>query len=101
MSDFLKAVDGLPLLAKVILCIPVLEIFYGICRVVNGAVKNDVVWIVLAVLTIIPGAFFMWILAFVGVVWKGPAFLLGDPYFGKKKVKSRGLQILQAAGFFT
>ena len=77
MSDFLKAVDGLPLLAKVILCIPVLEIFYGICRVVNGVVKNDVVWIVLAVLTIIPGAFFMWILDLVWVLWKGHAILLG------------------------
>ena len=82
MSDFVKAVDGLPLLAKVILCIPVLEIFYGICRVVNGVVKNDVVWIVLAVLTIIPGAFFMWILDLVWVLWKGHAILLGDTYFG-------------------
>lgn len=78
----LTIVDGLPLLAKVILCIPVLEIFYGICRVVNGVVKNDVVWIVLAVLTIIPGAFFMWILDLVWVLWKGHAILLGDTYFG-------------------
>ena len=100
MSDFLKAVDGLPLLAKVILCIPVLEIFYGICRVVNGVVKNDVVWIVLAVLTIIPGAFFMWILDLVWVLWKGPAIPLGDTYLGRKNVIPRVWQILQAAGVF-
>lgn len=79
---FFEGGRRLPLLAKVILCIPVLEIFYGICRVVNGVVKNDVVWIVLAVLTIIPGAFFMWILDLVWVLWKGHAILLGDTYFG-------------------
>ena len=80
MSDFLKAVDGLPLLAKVILCIPVLEIFYGICRVVN-----DGVWIVLAVLTIIPGAFFMWILDLCGCCGRGTPFCSAIRISAEKK----------------
>lgn len=59
MKEFLDQVNGLPLIVKLILCIPCIEIFYGICRVVNGVCKNDVLWIVLAILTIVPGAFFM------------------------------------------
>ena len=62
MNELLKEVDSLPLIVKVILCIPCLEIFYGICRIVKGVVKNDVLWIVLAVRTVFPGTFFMWIL---------------------------------------
>ena len=82
MKDFISQVNGLPLILKIILCIPVLEIFYGICRVINGAAKNDVLWILLGVLTIIPGAFFMWVLDLVWVLVKGHAFLLGDTYLG-------------------
>ena len=80
MKELIKEVNGLPLVLKAVLCIPVLDIFYGICRVVNGAVKNDVLWIVLGVLTIIPGAFFIWILDLVWVLVKGHAFLLGNNY---------------------
>ncbi len=82
MQELIKTVTGLPLIAKVILCIPVLEIFYSICRVINGIAKNDVLWIVLGVLTIVPGAFFMWVLDLVWVLLKGHAFLLGDTYLG-------------------
>lgn len=81
MKELLKAVDDLPLIVKVILCIPCIEIFYGVCRVVQGVVKNDVVWIVLAVLTILPGAFFMWIVDLIWVLWKGHALLLGNEMF--------------------
>lgn len=82
MQELIKTVNGLPLIAKVILCIPVLEIFYSICRVINGIAKNDVLWIVLGVLTIVPGAFFMWVLDLVWVLLKGHAFLLGETYLG-------------------
>lgn len=78
MNELLKEVDSLPLIVKVILCIPCLEIFYGICRIVKGVVKNDVLWIVLAVLTVFPGAFFMWILDLIWVLIKGHALLLGE-----------------------
>ncbi len=78
MKELLKQVDELPLIIKVLLCIPCVEIFYGVCRIVNGIVKNDLVWIIIAVLTVVPGAFFMWILDLIWVLTKGHAFLLGD-----------------------
>jgi len=82
MNDLITSVNGLPLIAKLLLCIPCVEIFYGICRIVNGVAKNDGVWILLAVLTVIPGAFFMWVLDLVWVLTKGHAFLLGEEMFG-------------------
>lgn len=82
MKDLIKQVNDLPLLAKLLLCIPAIEIFYGICRVVNGVAKNDIVWVVLAILTIVPGATFMWIIDALWVLVKGHAFLLGDELLG-------------------
>lgn len=82
MNDLIKTVNNLPLIAKLLLCIPCVELFYGICRIINGAVKNDVVWIILAILTVFPGAFFMWILDIIWVLTKGHAFLLGDEILG-------------------
>ena len=81
MNDLLKSVDGLPLILKVILCIPCIDIFYCICRVVQGVVKNNGLWIVLGILTVFPGAFFMWLLDLIWVLWKGHALLLGDEIF--------------------
>ena len=81
MNDLLKSVDGLPLILKVILCIPCIDIFYCTCSVVQGVVKNNVLWIVLGILTVFPGAFFMWLLDLIWVLWKGHALLLGDEIF--------------------
>ncbi len=81
MKEFIDQVNGLPLIIKLIFCIPCLEIFYGVCRIINGVVKNNVLWIVLGVLTVIPGAFFMWILDLVWVLLHNHAFLLGDEMF--------------------
>ena len=81
MNDLLKKVEGLTLILKVILCIPCIDVFYGICRIVKGATKNDVVWLILGILTVFPGAFFMWILDLVWVLLKGHALLLGEEMF--------------------
>ncbi len=78
MQDLIKKVNDLPLIAKVLLCIPVVEIFYGICRILNQATKNpiNVLNLVLAILTVIPGAFFMWIVDLIWVLLYNRAFLL-------------------------
>lgn len=79
MQDLIKKVNELPLIVKLLLCIPVVEIFYGICRVLNQATKSpiNVLYLVLAILTIIPGAAFMWLVDLVCVLVYGHAFLLG------------------------
>ena len=79
MQDLIKQVNGLPLIVKLLLCIPVVEIFYGICRILNQATKNPInaLYLVVAILTVIPGAFFMWVVDLVCVLMYGHAFLLG------------------------
>lgn len=81
MKEFIGKVNELPLIVKVVLCIPCINIFYGVCRIIQGLAKEDALWIVLGVLTVFPGAFFMWILDLIWVVWKGHALLLGDEMF--------------------
>ena len=57
MQDLIKQVNGLPLIVKLLLCIPFVEIFYGICRVINQLTKGsiNILYLIVAILTIIPG----------------------------------------------
>ena len=68
MRDLIKAFDELPLIVKVILCIPMLDIVWSIYKICRSANKSNVVGIVLGVLTIVPGAFFIWIIDLVTVL---------------------------------
>ena len=76
MKEFMKQVHNLPFIAKLLLCIPMVDIFYSVCRIINGVVRNDVLRLVIGILTVIPGAFFVWIIDLVFVIWKGDAFFL-------------------------
>ena len=77
MKEFIKTVNGWPLIVKLLLCIPVVEIFYGICRIINQAAKGNVLMLIVAILTVIPGAAFMWLLDLIWVIVTGHACLLG------------------------
>ncbi len=79
MQDLIKKVNDLPLIVKLLLCIPVVEIFYSVCRVINQLTKGsiNILYLVLAILTIFPGAAFMWVVDLVCVLLNGHAFLLG------------------------
>lgn len=77
MKDFIKMVNGWPLIVKLLLCIPMIEIFYGICRVINQVAKKNILLLVVAILTIIPGAAFMWLVDLLWILFTGHAFLLG------------------------
>ena len=81
MEELLKEVDSLPLIIKVILCLPCIEIFYGICRIVKGIVKKDALWLLLAILTVFPGVIFMWLIDLIWVLTKGHSILLGNEMF--------------------
>lgn len=61
MKDLIKAFDDLPWIVKLVLCIPGIAIVWSIYRICRSLEKNNVVGIVLGVLTIIPGAAFMWL----------------------------------------
>ena len=56
MKEYIKFIDDLPLIIKVILAFPALDgIFYGIYRIAKGHVIMGIIWIFL-------GFFVLWII---------------------------------------
>ncbi len=74
MKGLIKTLDNLPLIVKLILCIPLLDIVWSVYKLCRSITKNNVLGIILAVLTIVPGAAFIWLidlltLLLTGKVW--------------------------------
>ena len=73
MKEFVNSLDSLPILVKVILALPALDIIWGIYRILSALdAKNTVALVVSIILLFIP---FMWIIDLVmillqGRVWK-------------------------------
>lgn len=61
MKEFLKAIDELPDIVKLILCIPVLDIIWNIYRLVKSLDANNSTGIILSVVMLIVGIPFMWV----------------------------------------
>lgn len=76
MKNLIKAFDDLPLIVKVILCIPMLDIVWSIYKICRSADKSNVLGIVLGILTIFPGAFFIWIIDLVTLLINGKVWWL-------------------------
>ena len=53
MKDFIKAMDNLPFIAKVILCVPALDIIWAIYRIVKGITKESLVQLIVGILWIV------------------------------------------------
>ncbi len=71
MKELIKAIDNLPWIVKLILCIPVLDIVWNIYRLLKSLDKNNTVGIVLAVVLLIVGAPFVWLIDLICVILKG------------------------------
>lgn len=61
MKEFLKAIDELPYIAKLILCIPVLDIVWNIYRLIKSLDAKNNTGIIIAVVMLIVGIPFMWV----------------------------------------
>lgn len=68
VRDFIKWVDNLPKIGKLILCIPMLNIVFSVYKLCRSIDKNDTLWIVLGVLAIFPGAMFMWLVDLISLL---------------------------------
>ena len=71
MKDLIKAIDNLPKLIKLILCIPVLDIIWAIYRIIKGVTKNNALLVVIGILWIVPGSMFGWIFDIITVILYG------------------------------
>ncbi len=74
-SGFVSAMDGLPFIVKLILCIPALDIVWAIYRIVKGVSTNNVIMIVVGILWIIPGIAIGWLIDLISTI------LFGRPKF--------------------
>jgi hypothetical protein len=71
MKSFIKAMDDLPLILKVILCIPMLDIIWSIYKLIKSVDNGNVFYIILGILVIFPGAAFIWIIDLITVIVSG------------------------------
>ena len=71
MKALIDAMAGLPKLVKLILCIPALDIIWTIYRLCRSIEKKNIVGIVLAVVLLIVGIPFVWLIDLFCVILKG------------------------------
>ncbi len=74
MKQLIKSVENLPLIIKLVLAIPGLDIFWNVFRVVRSLAKENILGAVLAVALIIIGIPFMWLIDLIclfasGKIW--------------------------------
>lgn len=65
---FLKWMDGNPKWLKVILAIPMLQIVWGIYRVVKAIKKKNILFIIIGILLIVPGAALVWLVDMITLI---------------------------------
>lgn len=70
MSSLVKAFDKLPKLVKIILALPLLDIVWHFYRLFRSVDKSSVLGIVLAIVLIIVGWSFLWILDLITIILK-------------------------------
>lgn len=68
MKSLIKAMDELPYWLKVVLCLPFADIVWSVYKICRSLDKKNVLGIVLGVLTIFPGAAFIWVIDIITVL---------------------------------
>ena len=76
MKNFIVAMEKLPLIAKIILAIPMLDIIWVFYRLVRSIDKQNTVGIVLAVILIIFGIPFLWLIDIITILLTGNVWWL-------------------------
>ena len=71
MKELIKAMDNLPQLVKLILCIPAVAIVWMIYRLCRSLEKNNMVGVVLSIVLIFVGVPFMWLIDLLCILLKG------------------------------
>lgn len=70
-NGFVAAMDSLPWLVKLLLCIPALNIIWAIYRIVKGVSTKNVLTLVFGILWIVPGSVFCWLIDLVCTILFG------------------------------
>lgn len=70
-NGFIAAMDNLPWIAKLILCIPMLNFIWGIYRIVKGATEGKGIILIAGILWIIPGGVICWLVDLITTILSG------------------------------
>ena len=68
MKKFVKEMERLPKLIKLVLCIPGIDIIWAIYRICKGIVKESIVQIIIGILWIAPGVVFSWLIDLISIL---------------------------------
>ncbi len=68
MDNFIKTVDDLPLIVKIILALPVIDIVWVVYRIIKSAQKQSMFGVVLGVIMIIIGIPFLWLIDIISLI---------------------------------
>ena len=71
MKEFIKLMNGLPWIAKIILCIPVLDIVWAIYRIVKGVAKKNNVNVIVGIIWIVGACTLTWLFDLVTTILYG------------------------------
>ena len=71
LKALVKTVDKLPHLAKIILCLPFLDIVWAIYRIIKGSAHKDTMRIVIGILWVIGGCTVTWVFDLVTTIMYG------------------------------
>ena len=71
MKSFIKAIDDLPTLVKLILALPGLDIVWVIYRLFRSLVKNNILGVIVAVVAIVVGLPWLWLVDIICILLNG------------------------------
>ena len=71
MKDIIKAFDNLPLIVKIILSLPAIAIIWQVYRLIKSISDGNVLGIILAIVLLVAGPAFFWIIDLVCILLKG------------------------------
>ena len=71
MESLIKAIDNLPKIVKLILCIPAIAIIWVVYRLCRSLQKQNMVGVILAIVLIFVGIPFMWLIDLLCILFKG------------------------------
>lgn len=76
MNDIVKAFDSLPWIAKILLCLPVINIAWAVYRICKGVATKNTLMLVVGILWIVFGSVILWLVDLIcTIVWKKPVVL--------------------------
>lgn len=68
MKAYCKWMEGLPRIVKIIFCLPILDILWGLYRIFSVFTNFNVLRLILAILWFIFGGFILWILDLIFII---------------------------------